>query len=91
MERSGRLSLPLSVAPTLTLTLPLPLTLTLPLTLARNAAGAPGGHALEQALKGNHTLLRAQLSGNRVPADCLERIEARLALTYPVALPLAPP
>ena len=52
-----------------------------------NAAGAPGGHALEEALKGNHTLLRAQLSGNRVPADCLERIEARLALTYPVALP----
>ena len=34
-----------------------------------NAAGAPGGHALEEALKGNHTLLRAQLSGNRAPAQ----------------------
>ena len=33
-----------------------------------NAAGAPGGHALEQALQGNHSLLRAQLSGNRALA-----------------------
>ena len=44
-----------------------------------NAAGVSGGHALEEALKNNHAMLRAQLSGNRVPAECLERIEARLA------------
>ena len=44
-----------------------------------NAAGASGGLALEEALCGNHTMLRVQLSGNRVPPECLGRIEAHLA------------
>ena len=44
-----------------------------------NSAGASGGHALEEALSANHSVLRCQLSGNRVPADCLQRLEALLS------------